>query len=656
MPRHALRSSAVSLATFFAALAIAPGAQADTSVIAPPGSGITAPAGIARDNGGGIWVSDAIRGVCKVDTTVPGAGKLVEDGTWCQAPAPAPPEVVGAPPPPPPSRPEATFQLAFDPATNSLFVAEGSSKSSGIWRLHIDPATSTITDGKRIVAEADRVFGLALGVEGSTPVLDYTSKRTQAIERILDPATCNPCEPVGSGAALDKGAPALASLDGALYIAEATGVTRIPDPGPAGAVAQPVAGFPGGVPTALAADPARGRVYAGTTNANHLDQVDVFKPASGVVETYATGLNAVTALAVDPNGDLLVADDPLLGAETTLAGRVLSVGLGAVGAPVALIDTAPATFSTGGDVKFTFTGPAGTSFECRMDPAGAGAPWEPCGAAPWDSYREAGSMSEGSHVFEVRAVSADPELGTGPVQRRTFVVDRAAPTATVDNAAADHVLTGTNSIAMRFSSNEQIVAFSCSLDGGAPAPCSDPKRYTGLALGDHVFAVTATDAAGNASAPVVWPFTVREAPAAVAPAGLDGSSAPTFNDDSRVVAPRFSAALRPLSVRLRSASSTTLAKIRRSRRIVVRVLAPDTARLATVSLYRTTKRTVSPRKSPLAFATLRLSGTGRDDIALRLTARQAKALRAGHYLVGVVLTDGASRFGPSRNRRLTIHR
>jgi len=84
-------------------------------------------------------------------------------------------------------------------------------------------------------------------------------------------------------------------------------------------------------------------------------------------------------------------------------------------------------------------------------------------------------------------------------------------------------------------------------------------------------------------------------------------------------------------VRLRSASSTTLAKIRRSRRIVVRVLAPDTARLATVSLYRTTKRTVSPRKSPLAFATLRLSGTGRDDIALRLTARQAKALRAGLF-------------------------
>src|SRR4051794_32012324 len=131
-----------------ASLALASAAAADTTTIVPKGSGITAPAGLVRDTGGGMWASDALRGVCKVDTTLPGGDALVSDGTWCTATAPVEGAITAGP--------AAAFQMGYDPATSTLFVAEGASHSSGVWRFHIDPATSTITSGAKIVFEADR--------------------------------------------------------------------------------------------------------------------------------------------------------------------------------------------------------------------------------------------------------------------------------------------------------------------------------------------------------------------------------------------------------------------------------------------------------------------------------------------------------------------
>lgn len=53
------------------------------------------------------------------------------------------------------------------------------------------------------------------------------------------------------------------------------------------------------------------------------------------------------------------------------------------------------------------------------------------------------------------------------------------------------------SATFEFASTETGSTFECSIDGGAYSPCSSPVTYGGLADGEHVFAVRATDPAGN---------------------------------------------------------------------------------------------------------------------------------------------------------------
>jgi hypothetical protein len=644
-----LRRAALGLAAA-GLLALAPAASAaETGELLPMGSGLTHPAGIAEDNGGHVWVADPLMGVCRVDRAL---GGLVEDGAWC-APVVEVDDEDETAPPVAPTRPEEAFQMAYDPASSKLFVAEGTSGSSGVWRLDVDAVAGRITGGSKILNEADRVFALALGDEGGTPVLDYGLKRTPLIKRIVNPATCSPCESVGSGSALAEEPLGLAFLNGSLYVAEATGITKIADAGALGGVAVPIANFPGGVPSAIAADPVNNRVYAGTNNGNNQDQVDVLDPATGAVENYVSGLVGVKALGVGAGGRLLIAEDPDLGPEQVGNGRVLSAGLAGLGLPAAAITSRPAVFSNGDSASFSFTGPAGSTFLCRQDPSEL-TPWTPCGAGGVGSV-SFGSLGEGVHVLEVRAISPDPLTGAGPVQRHTFVIDRTAPGVQIDNDGVDREITG-NAITMRFSSAEVGLAFACAIDGQAPAPCSDPIRYEGLAPGAHTFAVTATDAAGNSSAPVVWDFTTR---GAVAPSRDDDRGRPAVGvgEASRVFGrlPSLSVALRPRSVRLITARRT-VAKLRRSRRLVTQVRVPATARWATIALWRTNKRSVRSGRRPIAFAAVRLLKSGRNDVVLTLTRRQARSLRAGRYLVGVVLTDGADRVGPARYRRLTVLR
>jgi hypothetical protein len=51
-----------------------------------------------------------------------------------------------------------------------------------------------------------------------------------------------------------------------------------------------------------------------------------------------------------------------------------------------------------------------------------------------------------------------------------------------------------------FAANEPAQSFACGLDGGPQVPCTSPHSYAGVSDGPHVFAVAATDQAGNVDA------------------------------------------------------------------------------------------------------------------------------------------------------------
>lgn len=83
-----------------------------------------------------------------------------------------------------------------------------------------------------------------------------------------------------------------------------------------------------------------------------------------------------------------------------------------------------------------------------------------------------------------------------------------------------------------FAASEPAVQFACRLDTGDWGACASPKAYTGLAAGDHTFAVRATDAAGNTDAsPATRAWTVAPAGQETTPdTGAAGGGATTTTE------------------------------------------------------------------------------------------------------------------------------
>jgi hypothetical protein len=80
---------------------------------------------------------------------------------------------------------------------------------------------------------------------------------------------------------------------------------------------------------------------------------------------------------------------------------------------------------------------------------------------------------------------------------------------TPPDTAIDAVSIAGRAASFDFSATETRSSFTCRLDGGAFAPCTAPVAYSSLALGDHTFAVRATDAAGNTDpSPALSQFTI----------------------------------------------------------------------------------------------------------------------------------------------------
>jgi parallel beta-helix repeat protein len=165
-------------------------------------------------------------------------------------------------------------------------------------------------------------------------------------------------------------------------------------------------------------------------------------------------------------------------------------------APVTTIATGPAaqTAAIQATVTFTADDPFAT-FECALD----GAAFEPC-----DSPHEIQGLEPGQHELAVRATDLSGNVGDAALHGWTVV---GAPVTTIvtgpdpASSSPDAVFT--------FTADQAGSTFRCALDGAPLAPCTSPATYTGLAGGEHTFAVQARNTLGVLeAAPAEFTWTV----------------------------------------------------------------------------------------------------------------------------------------------------
>jgi hypothetical protein len=141
------------------------------------------------------------------------------------------------------------------------------------------------------------------------------------------------------------------------------------------------------------------------------------------------------------------------------------------------------------------------TFECSLD----GAPFAEC--APPDSHIVTfGPLTAGEHTARIRAVDSTGNIEQDPASR-TWVVDPDAPETTITGVTGGSIVfsfTGTDAIA-----SQAQLQFECRMDGAPFAPCTSPKTYSVLGVGEHAFEVRAKDTAGNVDqSPARYEWTI----------------------------------------------------------------------------------------------------------------------------------------------------
>ena len=163
-------------------------------------------------------------------------------------------------------------------------------------------------------------------------------------------------------------------------------------------------------------------------------------------------------------------------------------GAAAAPPPPPTITSHPSDPSNEAKATFGFVDDDPTAaFECRLD----GGPVD----SPCTSPKTYSDLSDGSHVFEVRAVNAD---GPGEPAAFRWTIDTQRPPAPLITAKPPNP-SNDRSPSFSFSDKKQGVSFECRRDSQQYAQCQSPKTYIGLTSGDHIFRVRAVDQAGRVS-------------------------------------------------------------------------------------------------------------------------------------------------------------
>ncbi|MEI7889221.1 MAG: hypothetical protein WCI34_02820 [Actinomycetes bacterium] len=160
--------------------------------------------------------------------------------------------------------------------------------------------------------------------------------------------------------------------------------------------------------------------------------------------------------------------------------------------------------------SIAFTGEASATFTCSVD----GGAYTSC-----SSPLALSDLAVGSHTVGIRAT--DLAGNTGPAVTRNWTIDSSAPAPTITSAPAAKVRVATASIAFTGLTDG---TFQCSLDEASWTACTSPKTLSGIADGDHSFAVRVTDAMGQVSSSATASWSVKTTlPAAPSIAGTPAS-------------------------------------------------------------------------------------------------------------------------------------
>ena len=119
------------------------------------------------------------------------------------------------------------------------------------------------------------------------------------------------------------------------------------------------------------------------------------------------------------------------------------------------------------------------------------------------------------HDFSATLSTSITDLAGNPLASAVTWTFSTAPEPDTTITAGPSGLVASSSASFSFSSSIGGSTFTCSLDGAAATACTSPQDYTGLADGDHTFAVTATANSVSDPTPATAAWTVDTTPPTV---------------------------------------------------------------------------------------------------------------------------------------------